>query len=86
MTALLRHLLLASGAVIMLAPFVWLLSLAVKPPDEIFTSDLHLLPRRWDAERNFTQAFAKVPFKVAKQDLIDEFEREEILITGGFND
>jgi multiple sugar transport system permease protein len=61
MSALLRHVILLSGAVIVLAPFVWLLSLAVKPPGEIFTTDLHLLPHRWDAERNFTQAFAKVP-------------------------
>ena len=56
-----RHVVLAAGAIVMLAPFIWLLSLAVKPADEIFTTDLRLLPERWDAVRNFTEAFAKVP-------------------------
>lgn len=59
--AILRHLLLGIGAVVMLAPFVWLLSLSVKPPDEIFSTEIRLLPERWDAERNFREAFAKVP-------------------------
>ncbi|HSS83673.1 MAG TPA: carbohydrate ABC transporter permease, partial [Reyranella sp.] len=58
---LFRHVVLAAGAIIMLAPFIWLLSLAMKPADEIFTTDIHLLPRRWDAVRNFTVAFEKVP-------------------------
>ena len=56
-----RHVVLMAGAVIMLAPFIWLLSLAVKPADEIFTTEIRLMPLRWDAERNFTEAFAKVP-------------------------
>lgn len=59
--AIFRHLVLMAGAVVVLAPFVWLLSLAVKPADEIFTSEMHLWPRRWDAARNFSEAFAKVP-------------------------
>jgi multiple sugar transport system permease protein len=59
--AVFRHVVLAAGAVIMLAPFIWLLSLAMKPADEIFTTDIRLLPQRWDAVRNFTAAFAKVP-------------------------
>ncbi len=59
--AVFRHVVLAAGAVIMLAPFIWLLSLAVKPADEIFTTDIRLLPLKWDAARNFTEAFNKVP-------------------------
>ena len=59
--AVFRHVVLAVGAVVMLAPFIWLLSLSVKPADEIFTTDLRLLPLKWDAERNFTEAFNKVP-------------------------
>jgi len=59
--AIFRHVVLAAGAVVMLAPFIWLLSLAVKPADEIFTTDIRLLPLKWDAERNFTEAFNKVP-------------------------
>ena len=59
--ATLRHLLLMGGAVVMLAPFVWMLSLSLRAPDDIFTSDLHLIPRKWDALRNYGAAFEKVP-------------------------
>ncbi len=59
--AILRHVLLGIGAVFMLAPFVWMLSLSLKPADEIFTTDLRLLPQRWDAVRNYSEAFRKVP-------------------------
>ena len=59
--AILRHVLLGAGAVFMLAPFVWMLSLSLKPADEIFTTDLRLLPQRWDAVRNYGEAFRKVP-------------------------
>ena len=59
--AILRHVLLGIGAVFMLAPFVWMLSLSLKPADEIFTTDLRLLPQRWDAVRNYGEAFRKVP-------------------------
>ena len=52
-----RHVVLAMGAMVMLAPFVWLLSLSAKPADEIFTTELRLLPNNWDIERNFTEAF-----------------------------
>lgn len=59
--AILRHVLLGAGALFMLAPFVWMLSLSLKPADEIFTTDLRLLPQRWDAVRNYGEAFRKVP-------------------------
>ena len=58
---ILRHVLLGAGAVVMLAPFVWMLSLSLKPADEIFSTDIRLLPQRWDAARNYTEAFNKVP-------------------------
>lgn len=45
--ALLRHLLLASGAIVMLAPFVLMVSLSFKPPAEIFAAELRLLPETW---------------------------------------
>jgi multiple sugar transport system permease protein len=59
--AALRHLLLMGGAIVMLAPFVWMLSLSLRAPDDIFTPDLHLIPVRWDALRNYGAAFEKVP-------------------------
>jgi multiple sugar transport system permease protein len=59
--AALRHLLLMGGAIVMLAPFVWMLSLSLRAPDDIFTPNLHLIPQKWDALRNYTAAFHKVP-------------------------
>lgn len=56
-----RHALLLAGAVVMLAPFVWMLSLSLRAADDIFTAELHLIPRKWDAIRNYTAAFEKVP-------------------------
>jgi multiple sugar transport system permease protein len=50
------NLLLAGGAVVMLLPFAWMLSLSVKEEHEIFTSDLRLFPERWDWT-NYVEAF-----------------------------
>src|SRR5262245_66319698 len=58
---LLRHLLLASGAIIMLAPFVLMVSLSLKPPAEIFAAELRLLPQTWHAVENYSAAFSKQP-------------------------
>lgn len=59
--AVLRHLLLASGAVVMLAPFVLMVSLGLKPPAEIFAAELRLLPQTWHAVENYSAAFSKQP-------------------------
>jgi multiple sugar transport system permease protein len=59
--ALLRHLLLASGAIVMLAPFVLMVSLSFKPPAEIFAAELRLLPETWHAVENYSAAFSKQP-------------------------
>jgi multiple sugar transport system permease protein len=59
--AVVRHALLLAGAVVTLAPFVWMLSTSLKPPTEIFATDLSLLPRRWHAIENYREAFTKVP-------------------------
>jgi len=57
----LRHVVLLAGAVFMLAPFVWMISTSLKPPNEIFSTDLTLLPRNWHAFENYRDAFTKVP-------------------------
>ena len=57
----LRHLLLIAGLVIMLAPFVWMISTSLKPPNEIFSTKLSLLPNNWAATENYTKALTKVP-------------------------
>jgi len=59
--SLFRHGALVLGAAIMLLPFVWMVSTSFKPPNEIFASELSLLPQRWHAIENYTAAFSKVP-------------------------
>jgi multiple sugar transport system permease protein len=56
---ILRHVLLIGGALIMLAPFIWMISTASKPQTEIFTSDLHLIPETFALWDNLQKAFAK---------------------------
>lgn len=58
---LLRHALLLFGAAVMLAPFVLMLSISLKPPGEIFAPEFRLLPLQWAAVENYTAAFTKVP-------------------------
>lgn len=59
--ALARHVLLAAGAIVMLAPFVLMVSLSLKPPAEIFAAELRLLPTTWYAWENYSAAFTKQP-------------------------
>ncbi len=56
-----RHAVLMFGALAMLTPFVWMLSTSFKAPDEIFSSELSLLPQRWHALENYAAAFSKQP-------------------------
>jgi multiple sugar transport system permease protein len=57
----LRHLVLLAGATIMLGPFVWMVSTSLKPPTEIFSTSLTLLPHHWYAIENYRDAFTRVP-------------------------
>lgn len=50
--------LLLLGAAIILLPFVWMLSLSVKPRDEIFSTAIQLLPSRFEWG-NFTYALTQ---------------------------
>ena len=54
-----RHFLLLTGALVMLTPFIWMLSTASKPQTEIFSSDLHLIPYHFALWDNLQTAFAK---------------------------
>lgn len=49
---------LVTGALLMLVPFLWMLTLSLKAPDEIFTPTLDLIPNRphWD---NYIAAFSR---------------------------
>jgi multiple sugar transport system permease protein len=57
----LRHLILMSGAIVMLAPFVLMVSVSLKPPGEIFAPEFRLLPQTWYAVENYTEAFTRQP-------------------------
>ena len=40
----------------MLTPFIWMLSLSVKPENEIYNAQIRLFPQQWDWA-NYTEAF-----------------------------
>lgn len=50
------NVLLAFGAVLVLLPFVWMLSLSVKPEGEIYEAVIRFLPEEWDFA-NYVEAF-----------------------------
>lgn len=56
-----RHLVLLAGALVFLAPFVWMVLTSFKPADEIFAREIALLPTRWALVENYTEALTKVP-------------------------
>ena len=63
--AVLRHVLLLAGGIVMFTPFVWMLLTSFKPPHEVFSTELQFLPETWYAVENYTKAmftpFTKVP-------------------------
>lgn len=58
---LLRLAVLSGAALVTLAPYIFMLSVASKPRDEIFSSSLHLLPQHWALLDNLAEAFHRVP-------------------------
>lgn len=56
-----RHLILMSGALVMLMPFIWMLLTSFKAPDEIFSSELRFLPENWYILENYTEAVTRTP-------------------------
>jgi len=53
---LLTYVLLAIGAVVMIMPFVWMVSTSVKPDREIFGDTIRWIPQELDLQ-NYTDAF-----------------------------
>ena len=51
---------LCLGAALVLVPFVWMISLSLKPAAEIFSPDFTLLPAQVEW-RNYVKAFTEVP-------------------------
>jgi multiple sugar transport system permease protein len=52
---------LALGGVVMLAPFVLMVSVSLKPAHEIFAPGFALLPNDWHVVANYRDAFTRVP-------------------------
>jgi multiple sugar transport system permease protein len=59
--AILRHAALLVTAALVLVPFVWMVSLSLKPPGEIFRASFSVLPEHWFALENYTKALTAVP-------------------------
>jgi multiple sugar transport system permease protein len=57
----LRHVVLLTGGAIMVAPFVVMVAISLKPPGEVFAPVFTLLPQEWHAWENYREAFTKVP-------------------------
>jgi multiple sugar transport system permease protein len=45
----------------MLAPMIWMISVSLKSPQEIFTPELHLIPQNFSAWENYRTALTEVP-------------------------
>ena len=61
LAAFARHaVLLATGGLI-LVPFLWMVSLSLKPPGEIFQSTFSVFPEQWHAVQNYRQALIDAP-------------------------
>ncbi len=56
-----RHVLLVASAAFALLPFVWMVSLSLKPPDEIFQPDFHLWPQTFHGVENYHVALTAAP-------------------------
>lgn len=56
-----RHAVLGAGAIVMIFPFVLMVSTSLKPPGEVFAPGIALLPTDWHAIENYTEALTRVP-------------------------
>jgi len=56
-----RHAVLIATTLFALVPFVWMLSLSIKPSGEIFQRHFHLLPGNLSGLKNYAIVFASAP-------------------------
>ena len=59
--ALMKHGVLALGAVFVLAPFVQMISTSFKSSQDIAQGGLNIIPREWAVIENYTEAFTATP-------------------------
>jgi multiple sugar transport system permease protein len=56
-----RHAVLILTAAFALLPFLWMVSLSLKPPEEIFQADFHLWPTAFHGVENYRVALTAAP-------------------------
>lgn len=56
-----RHLTLIGTSLFMLAPFLWMLSLSIKPPSEAFAQTVHFWPNQFYGYENYRAAIVSSP-------------------------
>lgn len=61
LVSLARHGVLLSTSLIMLLPFVWMVSLSLKPPSEMFDVPFRLLPNEFYGLENYQKALTATP-------------------------
>ena len=59
--AMSRHAFLITSGIVLLLPFIWMLSLSLKPPQEAFGAAFSLLPQDWHAYENYRAALTSTP-------------------------
>lgn len=60
-SAILRHAALLTTGALILIPFVWMVSLSIKPPGEIFRASFSFWPEQFYGVENYTKALASSP-------------------------
>ncbi|OLP62675.1 sugar ABC transporter permease [Xaviernesmea oryzae] len=58
---LLRHAVLLATAALVLIPFVWMVSLSIKPPGEIFRTGFSFWPHQFYGFENYAKAMTEAP-------------------------
>jgi multiple sugar transport system permease protein len=56
-----RHVALLFAGTLTLSPFIWMISLSTKSPDEMFDPAFSLLPRHWHIWENYAEALTAAP-------------------------
>ncbi|TAJ87766.1 MAG: carbohydrate ABC transporter permease [Reyranella sp.] len=60
-TGLARHVVLISGAVLVLLPLLWAIRISLLPAEDVFSPKFHLLPSRWIGFENYARALTASP-------------------------
>ncbi|WP_072388872.1 carbohydrate ABC transporter permease [Hyphomicrobium sp. CS1BSMeth3] len=58
---ILRHVVLMTLAVVIVAPFVWMVLCSFKTQSEILSAEIRIIPHTWAAVENYTAALTRVP-------------------------